>query len=242
MILSYSQISQLLRCGRAYEFAYIKQLPAILNPHLISGRCLDRALTYAFNKKRNQIPVTKEDLMESVIVFFEDEINQKSQSIDWQGEEPEALKERLRTLAGLYYDEVFNEIKPISIQERWETRIGDILFIGYTDLIDSTPSVIDFKYSRRRMSEKELDNDIQSVGYSLLTGLDNFAFHQLLDIKKPEIVIYRKKVEDNQRKWFEELVISAARLIENQIFVPNPFNYSCSLEGCSWFAQCRLGI
>jgi hypothetical protein len=254
MILSYSQISSLLRCGRAYEFSYVKHSPLILNPNLIYGRCLDRAVAYGFTRKLNNLPVSEAELIEMVQVFFEEETREKLtyskagepqlevKAIDWQGEEPDDIRARLKELIALYYREMWDKVEPVSVQERWERKVGGVLLVGYTDLIVKGPAVVDLKYSRRKMSETQVDNDIQSVAYSVLSGIDKFMFHQILDLKEPKVAVYGKQVEEHQKKWFENLVGYAARLIEEKIFVPNPFNFFCSMQDCSWWAECRLGI
>jgi len=134
---------------------------------------------------------------------------------------------------------------PIKVEERREADIDGIKLVGYPDLTaevitTSNKVIIDHKWRAKSHSEKELENDFQSTIYALLTGIYDIEFHAALNQKEPKIKISPIHRTDEDIEWTKQLIKEAWAQIQSGNFPPNPLSWSCSLESCSYFTECRM--
>jgi hypothetical protein len=250
--LSYSKIASLLRCPQAFEYNYILKTPTALKGRMLCGRCYDHALNAAALRwQLFKEVMTAEEVAdqfsdrwtretEAKLVYDEEgEEKVEATIIDYGDDDPGRLKDAGIKLAKLYVATVLPKLEIASIQKRLEANIDGILFVGYPDLV-CPDKVVDHKFRQKKMSERELENDLQATSYALLLGEPiTFQFHQAIDTTEPRIEVGETTRGESDIEWFRGLAKDCWQVIQNGVFPPNPLSWTCSAESCAYWLDCR---
>lgn len=252
--LSYSKISSLLRCPRAFEYNYVLKTPAPLRGRMIAGRCYHHALAAAALKwQLFKELVTPEEVADQLSDRWVMEMDIKATYkeaedekvaatiIDFGEDDPGKLKDAAITLAQLYVATVLPNLDIVYIEKRLVTDIDGVPFVGYLDLELAGDIVADHKLRQKRMSVEEAERDIQASSYALLKGGPiSFQFHQALDTEKPAIEVIETARGESDITWFRQLAADAWRQMQSGIFPPNPLSWTCG-PNCEYYLNCRKG-
>lgn len=244
MELSYSKLSLLLRCARAFDFRYIQKLRTPLQSFLYLGGSCHFALAENFRFKIN----AKKDMSLEKLLdcfsdawgngsYFEDE---EPGEVDWQGEDPGYVKDVGVEILRSYHRELAPKVEPLAVELLLERSVNDVLLRGRVDLIRGEGVPLDFKTARRKKSQDELDRDLQPTVYTLLLGGPSpFEFHFLLKTKVPAVLLSQTHRTQKDIDWFtRELLPKAAAQISAGIFPPNPTGFLCSPDYCVFYDVC----
>lgn len=252
--LSYSKISSLLRCPKAFEYSYIKQTPVPLNGRMLAGRCYHHALAMAESRKQlfNEL-ISEDEVAKTIVRHWNKELEDKliydelgeekvqAAFVDFRDDDPDELRENTIKLAQLYVQTVLPNLEIVTIEKRMVTKIEGIPFVSYPDLILTNDVIVDHKLTKRKMSEEDLEKDMQATSYALQYGGPvTFQFHQALTTKEKRIEIAETKREQGDIDWFKQIVVDAWKLIQSGIFICNPTGWWCSSD-CSFYLDCRKG-
>jgi hypothetical protein len=226
----------------------------VLRGKMLLGRVYDHVVSSAAAKKQLFNELTSiEEITDSFSSFWEHELSDKliydelgdekveATIMDFGDNEPAKLKDSGIKLAQKYITEKLPQLDITYIQKRFSTNIDGINYIGYPDLVLNQGTVVaDHKVRQKKMSDKEIDSDLQLTSYGLLLGGPiKGEFHQALDQKELKIEIAEKIVEQWEIDWLKNLIKDCYRLIQNGVFPPNPLHWSCSLDGCDYFLECK---
>jgi hypothetical protein len=250
--LSYSKISALLRCPRAFEYNYVLKTPVPLKGRVLAGRCYHHAVAAAALKWQLFKETAPADEVADELskrwaaetgarVNYDDQREEKTEAtlIDFGDDDPGKLKDAAIRLAQLYVAEVLPGLDILYIEKRMAVDLDGVPFIGYLDLELAGDIVVDHKLRQKRMSKEEVDRDIQPSSYALLKGGSIiFQFHQALDIKKPAIELIETARGEGDIAWFRQLAADVWRQIQAGIFPPNPLFWGCG-PGCEHYLDCR---
>jgi hypothetical protein len=251
--LSYSKIAALLRCPRQFEYRYIKQSPAPLKGRMLAGRCYDHALNSAALKwQLFKELITPEEVADEFSTRWESELATKM-SYDGEGEEkvevpvvdfgdddPGTLKDSGIKLAQMFVGQIMPTLDITYIQKRLEGQVEGIPFVGYPDVIlDNGATVADHKFRQKKMSEKDVENDIQLPSYAMLMGAPvTGRFYQAIDAKEKKIEPAERAIGQGDIDWLRRLVVDAWQIIQNGTFPPNPLSWTCG-PNCEYYMECR---
>lgn len=253
--LSYSQISALLRCARAYQYHYLEKIPTALPARMLLGRCYHHMVAVAASRKVlfNEI-ISPEEIADTFTTQWNremagklvyDELGEEKVEatiIEFGDDDPEELRKTITTLAQMYVSNVLPKLKIEAIEKRLTGNVDGIPLVGYADLILAPgTTIIDHKTGRRKSSQDEADKDIQFSMYALLLGKPiTGQFHMALDQKEPklEIVETKRTKEDIERA--RELVRDSWSIIQNGAFPRNETWWGCG-EGCGYWMTCKKG-
>jgi len=253
--LSYSMIRLYLECPRAYHYRYILGLPIVQRGRLVAGKVYHLGVAYAFKRKLAGALATPTELFDIMSDTWEaqlaerlvyDELGEpkvEAKRIDWEEDDPGKLKDTVLKLAALYLRKMVPKIEPIAVEQKLEGVIATVPFVGYPDLQVRNLTgigVIDHKFAKRCLSQADADKDIQPSAYAALLGQPIWAaFHQALDMKRPQIneVTTERGIDDID--WFGHLVEQVWRGIRSGIFPPNPLTWKCGAD-CSYNVECRV--
>jgi CRISPR/Cas system-associated exonuclease Cas4 (RecB family) len=255
MYLSHTQLNHFLRCPRSYKFHYIDRKPLIVTGNIFAGRVYHEVIAAAYIRKLDGHDVTKEEIADTFSTFWDRAISEKSfreneiqvdvVSIEWQDKEPGALKDMGITLAQNYVSQIMPSYKPVEVEVRKELLLDNITLVGYVDAIcekNSRRIIVDHKWREKKMSIKDLENDLQSTIYTMLTAIPSTEFHLALNLKNPKIEVQEVQRSSEDIEWVKVLISEIAKQIQAGLFPPTGIaSWVCGIETCSFYTQCRMG-
>jgi hypothetical protein len=217
---SYTQISQYLRCPRAYRYKYLdgwreKDSRAAL----IFGRCFEKALS-AF--------LCNED---ASAVLFKEWGNYRESDLDFgKGDDWERmLRQGVKLLERFAQDDRVRVSQPKQDLQAKLIRTlpnGDD-FVAYLDGIgdlDGNRCILEWKTSRARYPEEPdglVALDPQMICYSWMSGIQDVAMIVFVRKAVPEIQYFRAAITDAQRQDFGQMVEATVNQIEAGHFLPH---------------------
>lgn len=259
--LSVSQVEQYLRCGKQYEFRYIRGVKSPPGIALIQGSTLHKALElgYRYMKKNKIVPPIELALdeysgefkknMTSDVILSEDETEI---TIRAQGEA--FLREWHKSKAPL--------IKPVSVESKFVTVFGGVPVVGAIDMIDridvplaedqrwenkqddsTNPMldiVVDNKFVAKKYSQADADNSLQMSLYSHSTGIGRQRYDMYVKSKIPKLETMLTSRNAKEVAWAAKVFKSVAENISKGIFQEcSPSAWHCSAKWCGYFYSCR---
>jgi hypothetical protein len=217
---SYTQISQYLRCPRAYRHKYLdgwreKDSRAAL----VFGRCFEKGLDAFLSNEAAAAVLFKEwgNYRESGLEFGKGD--------DWD----RMLRQGVKLLERFAQDDRVRINQPDRDLQVKLTRAlpnGDD-FAAYLDGIgelDGNRCILEWKTSRARYPEEPgglVALDPQMICYSWMSGIQDVAMIVFVRKTVPEIQYLRATISDAQRREFGEIVEATAGQIEAGQFLPH---------------------
>lgn len=256
--LSYTQMSTLFRCGRQYEYRYIRQRPGVTNANMLCGRVYHDVVAGAYNKKLAGFRMSTDeaqDLFDSLwkktiadrqIIDEEGEPKIELTYIEWQGKDPGKLKDAGIRLVRQYLTDILPQYEPVAVEQRYEVELDGIALMGYLDAVVRNAFgrqiILDHKWREKSFSDRELENDVQSTIYTILSGIYHTQFHTALNRVKPKIKVNEVQRTEDDVTWVKEMVREAHRQIQAGNFPPSGvLSWVCSIDYCSYYTECRMG-
>lgn len=254
--LSPSQIGQYLKCGRQYEFRYIKGLKIPPAGVMVLGSAYHDGLAARFNYQKTyesfpdpELAITTfadtfERITRDRMLEEEDGEGYEFDEVAWE-EEAGVLKDTGVGLLRAYQATVAPHITPVLVEEPATiilrpdqgTEIPVKIVIDLTTDADKT---VDHKVKKKAFSELELSQSLQATIYPMCTG-SPLEFHVAKKTKVPEVVIQATHRVYTDQLWFIDQAAKVWKAIHAGIFVPNNTGWWCSPEWCGYYSRCQGG-
>lgn len=253
--LSPSQMGMYLKCGRQYEFRYIKGLIRPPSGAMVLGSAYHEGLAARFNYQRDRGKPPSSDLAEAIFAdsFTEIKATRKLQEEDgeafefdevaWEEEEGK-LKDMGVALLRTYQATIAPHIVPVLVEEKdtiivcpdGETKIPIKMVIDLT----TESRTIDHKAKKKAFSDLELSQSLQPTIYTMATDLP-FEFHVAKKTKVPQVVVQPAYRVYTDQLWFIDQAAKVWKGIHAGIFVPNNQGWWCCPEWCGYYGLCQGG-
>ena len=270
--LSASAIDTLLKCPKMYEFKYIENRTKPQNKMLAMGSITHAAFETYYNdvlEHKNEERLTGKQMVELTMddvmpTWFEEK------ETDIKPEEKEEIEEVVPNIVENYVDCVGSTITPLGVEQEidftMECQVPMKAYLDLVRVVDDGKGLVDYKISGRAWQMSRLQNSLQFMLYTYLTGISDV---QIQNIVKPssgkKVVMNRQYAdkdkgstgtyqftagsslhilghtfENNQKEYLEDLVQRCAELITTGIFIPTqPGNWWCSSIWCDFWHLCR---
>jgi hypothetical protein len=220
MTYSYTQISQYLRCPRAYRYRYLdgwreKDSRAAS----IFGRCFEKALAALLSHDDSAAVLFQEwgEYREAQLEFGTGD--------DWE----RMLRQGVMLLEKFAQDDRVKISQPnrdLQVKLTCTLPNGDD-FLAYIDGIgdlDGNRCLLEWKTTRARYPEEPgglVALDPQMICYSWMSGIPDVAMIVFVRKRVPEIQYLRASITDAQRQEYAQIVEATAGQIEAGQFLPH---------------------
>ena len=189
---------------------------------------------------------------DAVLDAYSDEFEYAAgQDVDWQGEQPAAMKDSGALALRIYHTQVPDQSPPVEAEREVSITVEDVGFVSYLDVEREDGSVEDRKLIGRKMTQEQADSDPQVDAY--LAGrraegnpAPRFVFDTAVRTKNP----YSERIEttrtDEQLDRFLLDILGAAEEIEwrseadNWSFAPAAA-WWCGQGQCGFWDSCPAG-
>ncbi|MFA5936714.1 MAG: PD-(D/E)XK nuclease family protein [Candidatus Paceibacterota bacterium] len=241
--LSHTQIAMYRRCPLQYMFRYMKGIKKPPTSSLVLGSSVhtsvEKNIGHKFEKGK---PVNRNEAMDAFGQAFE---NGKS-GIDWEGKNPDAVKDMGYNMSQVHYDKVAPTITPVEKPEFYfELNLDGVTrkVIGYIDVIAKAGAgraVLDTKTTGKKKDQFEVDLDGQLTLYAIahktlfkkpakMLGMDVLVGNKTW--VQPQRIITTRG--DEQMTAMVETVQAIEKAIMAGIFYPCDSKMICSWCGYS---------
>lgn len=257
--LSVSQITQFMKCGRAYWFRYIEDVQIPRNSFIAQGSALHKAaekLHIGMMEAAMPPPLAYvesayddahlENFTSDVIIMPEDVDAGKVKDIGLK-----MIQTYYAGATGKLIDPdtkaPIPQLYPIAAERVIKTmlkpRDGDeIPFLGVID-IEEPRGVADLKTKRKLGSQSEADNSLQLSLYAYVTGKPDVSIHQLIKPTKTMGPRYIRKTahhDADQQAHAVDIALSVATDVSAGRFpLTMPDSWWCSKDWCPYWGMCR---
>ena len=248
--LSVSQINMFLRCPKQYEFRYIKGIKAPPSGAMIQGTAYHHAVAQDLISKRDAGTLLSEsDLIDAFASSFESKLKSKEiddeegeawefEDIEWDEQHPDKVKDEGIRLALMYHRQKAGTLAPTEVERRQEITIAGYRFILIADVVEEG-RIIDHKVRKRRQSESDIAQDLQSIVYSMFYPGKAFEWHNVLRLKTPVIEVTGTTRTQKDFNRFTALAEQVGTAIQSGIFYPSPIGWHCSEKWCGYWNECQ---
>jgi hypothetical protein len=238
MTFSYSQISQYLRCPKAYRFRYLEGWREKEDrASLVFGRSFEKALAAYFEGADSSVALFKEwsAYQEAELAY--------SRGDDWD----HMLRQGIQLLERLAQDNrivVAHPTQDLQVKLVRQLSNGND-FISHIDgigTLDGSRCLLEWKTTTARYPEEPeglLALDPQLVCYSWMTGITDVAIIAFVRKRFPEIQYLRTTISPEQRLEFGDLVRNTVSQIEACQF-PSHSGIRFPSNGCVSCSQLGL--
>ncbi|AFM26115.1 RecB family exonuclease [Desulfomonile tiedjei] len=243
--LSYSQIYCYLGCPLQYRFKYVDDIPpAFTTAALVFGSAIHEAAA-AFHQGRLEAEPLRVDQLLDV---YRDEWRRAERVKFLNGDNENTLMEKARNMLSVFHDSVDSGSQVIGVEEFFEIPLGGLPpFQGYIDLIeeshDGCVTLVDLKTASKKLSQSNVDTNLQLTAYALATesmGFNpddlTFRLDVLLKTKEAGMVRYETRRTADDRHRFMRLLYSVWNGIQQEVFFPRQ-DWGCIQ--CAWAKNCR---
>lgn len=269
--LSASALSTLLRCPKQFEFRYIHDITSPPSAALVTGKAAHSTYEeyfsdYLQSKKR----MTPKMVSELSVTMLDTEL--EASDFKLKAADYDATVADLQDITGSYVQYIGKDIEPISVEDefRYITKCG-VELLGFLDLKHKisveTPAtevntslvgLIDYKITAKKWNRSKLTNSLQFNLYSLATGIEHIAIHNMIKGGKSKklptkpstdegvtdvtskLRVIEHKFDNLEYEHFDTMVYQAAQLITAGLFMPcDPETWCCNENWCGYWNLCR---
>jgi PD-(D/E)XK nuclease superfamily len=238
MTYSYTQISQYLRCPRAYRHRYLDGWKERgTRASLLFGRAFEKALAAFFAREDGAAALFKQwgAYQEAQVEY--------SKGDSWE----RMFRQGVQLLERLAQDDRIQIDQPL---QNMQVKLVRPLsagndFVAYLDAIgalDGKPSLLEWKTTTARYPEEPeglLALDPQLICYSWISGISDVAVVAFIRKRFSEIQYLKTTISDQQRRDFGQLVGTTVGQIEAGQFAPHS-GIRFPQNGCVSCAQLGL--
>lgn len=240
---SHSQYSLYRKCGRAYEFRYVKKEVTPAAGAMRRGVLIHAGVEHALRHRMTHGTLPPVD---SSIAAAKQEHDAYDGEVDW-GSEPEGqVLDRAAQALRVYYKQGLQTVNPIAVEAPLLFKVGSVPVVGFIDFIDHPvgeplPWVVDLKTSSKKWSSAMVALNTQLTLYAIGTQTPNVRIDNIV-LKESGIDFQR---EENTRtrhqlKVLEEDIQEVASDIKRGRFPMAPIDsWACSASWCAYWAKCR---
>jgi len=256
--ISYTQIAMWLRCGEQYRQRYVlgkKEPPAVAMAEGIAQHAAMEAdnrekLDHGKTLPTSQLTAIFAGHFDKTITEFEEACDSLKTTLDWGGEDRDAILLRGKKHLDKFAAEVTAKIEPESAEEPFirEVPAGEhgesFRLAGQVDF--TTKSLVgDYKVSSRAKSDRDIREDLQLTLYSWVRKKHRVQFVNFVKAKDPWIQLIDHERTPNDWAWSLEVVSRVVKSIRAGHFpLVNTTQYIvppwwCSADRCGYWADCK---
>lgn len=242
-----SQIDMFLRCGKQFEFRYIKGIKTPPAAVLTVGSSVDAAVTHNLEQKIT----TGHDLpVDEVLDACETTWNKLKNDTDFTDTSEGVEKDIAVRLTRLHHLQAAPFISPKEVQWEFDIETERGYRVGGTaDIVDTGNTVEDTKTANKSYAATSIANKLQPALYTWarqkLSGKEvpTFRYRVLVkpQIKASEkIQVLEAPVSKSAQEWFFKIVDLVHESIKKGNFLPaQPDSWVCSERFCGYWSICR---
>lgn len=244
--LSISQVNTYLRCPLQYYWRYVEGLKVPPPSAVVFGLATHRAVEHNY---RHKLRSGEDRPTEEIQEVFAEEFDRLAPEAQWEeGEKPGEVKDEGIRTTELYMREVAPKTDPAAVEEPFEVEFGNVEYTlkGVVDLVDRKGTIIDTKTSKRTPAEDQLAKDLQltaySLGYRTAVGVPEAGLRMdyIVRTKSPKIVSLSAEPRDQKElDRLLKLIGYVARAIRDELYFPQPHNFTCTPNGCGYWNICQ---
>lgn len=257
--MSYTYLSQYLRCPQAFLLSQVLAIPVPMPWALFFGRCFHEAIAVALGEREfDSVPFSDLDAESRGLLadlaadvfrlwwkggvtpeFFRARVN-FTNVIDWSGNDPEELKRLGLAMVKSYLTKLAPKITDVIgvemvVSKDVKVAGGTIPFVSHLDIVTKT-SIFDPKTSSRSWGKKRIAEDIQSTCYKWQLPEKEFYFHiglKQYPISWQVVQVHRTQAQLDELEY--ETIPKAVADIRAGLF-PAIENWSC--RWCGYSSVC----
>ena len=242
-----TELKAYLKCGKMWEFRYLKGIKTPPSPALTLGSSVDAAVTANLAQKiQSKSDMSKDEILD----VYSSDFESRKQETEWLDENPGKQKDMGVRLVSLHHDLVAPNIMPATVQEFFnlETNAGYDLF-GTMDLVEENGTVVDTKTSRLKYDEAAVSRNFQATLYDFAyeslrkVPAKGFRFDVLIKptvTKGPTLQQVEGKVTQADREWLFDGIHNVHKAIQAGVALPAPEgSWYCSQKWCGYWDQCK---
>jgi len=243
-----SHLQTFLKCGKQYEFRYIKGLVIPPRAALTVGKTVDRAVNANMISKIVGKPATLEEVLAVTSDEFDKEI---TSTVLEEDEQPGELKDQAIQLSQLHFKHVAPTIEPVTVQEEFVIEMEGGYDVGGTmDLTDKDGLIRDTKTAARQNASgytvsRAFQPAMYDFAYEAIRGerAKGFVFDVLKKPTKRIAAEYERhdgKVEEDDRNWLFDSIDAVHKAIQAGVALPAPEgSWYCSPKWCGYWNICK---
>ena len=179
---------------------------------------------------------------------YRDEWRRAGQVKYFNGDNENSLTEKAKGMLTVFHGSADPNAQVIGVEEFFEIPLGGLpLFQGYIDLIEQSPdgdiTLVDLKTAAKKLSQSNVDTNLQLTAYALATESMGFnpdelklRLDVLLKTKEAGLVKYETSRTADERYRFIKLLYSVWNGIQQEVFFPRQ-DWQCGQ--CAWAKQCK---
>jgi len=246
--LSYSQISSYMLCPRQYYFSRVVKKPFVESYWPYLGKVGHYTVAEYFRGKRDGEQMSRDQLKAMFADQFDSRmlLHERAEGIDWKDLNEGNVKDMGIILIDAFLESSAADISPVDIEFEWEVTVDvdgeSVPILGRVDMIDESGRVIDWKFSKRKMSQRKADRALQPTVYALgMGGPITFAYGFVLKHIEPKVKFVETYRSNYDLSWVrDEIIPWTWRMITDEIFPPcDPSTWICQEKYCDHFDICR---
>ncbi len=243
-----SEVQTFLKCGKQWEFRYLRGLKTPPKSALTIGSAVDSAVnTNLVEKVKTGALLSKE----AVLDFYSADFEKRAVDTEWAGDDKGEQKDIGAKLTAIHCDSVAPKINPVTVQEKFSIELDEGFDIGGTlDLTDQEGRIRDTKTTSRQQAGNysvsgSLQPAIYDFAYEVLKGKPStgFTFDLLVKPTKTLPAESREltgKVTNDDRLWLFDAIKNMHKAIEAGVALPAPENaWWCSKDWCGYWSICK---
>jgi hypothetical protein len=236
--LSASSIETYRDCPRKFYLRYVLKIPSQGDVGLVSGRAMHYGAEVALRAKMDGDDPTWEYVYDRVRKSAVEELDREEILDDSRGH---AIDRSVR-LTKAWFDEVFEQIEPMRVEEWLDVLIEGIKVVGRLDCQTKDGRVHDWKTKNKTPSESDAYKKVQAEIYTFASGGAPVTFHYMVDLKKG-VTVHQQSVETPQEidlfmEFAQDTVYHTAKAIRAGAFPRNRNSYLCSEKWCPFYEGC----
>jgi hypothetical protein len=246
--LSVSSLNLFERCPESWRRKYIEhQYEPPSGKMLLGGAAgAAEAQHYGLQIERGEGLVI-EDVLDEFSAQLDDRASREE--VDWQGEQPGALKDSGVGALRIYHAAIAPTVTPVSVEREfslsWEG--APFTLTGYLDLEDSGGAVCDLKMSKQRWSEDKARAELQPTVYLAARRAEGnpapeFQYHTMIRTAQPKAEVVPTIRTERQLDLLTTRIFSIAREIEwrwlNDCWRGTAPDLAWMCRGCGFASSC----
>jgi CRISPR/Cas system-associated exonuclease Cas4 (RecB family) len=242
-----SELKAFLKCGKLWEFRYLRGIKQAPNAALTVGSSVDSAVTANLAQK----VVSGTDLSkEEVLDRFSDDFDARKAETEWGECAPGDQKDMGAKLVALHHETVAPKILPETVQESFLLELeGEYDLHGTIDHVEKDGTVVDTKTSRLKYEPDAIAGSLQPAmydfAYEATRGRPAKGFRYDVLVKPtqtrgPAFQQVEGKVTNEDREWLFDTINQVHKAIQAGIAMPAPEgSWYCNRKWCGYWDRCK---
>jgi hypothetical protein len=239
---SWSQLNRFSQCPRSYYYAYI--LRHFLPPGfaLVDGKAYHKAMELGNHALIAKKALTAKQLRD---LYLED-LETRIQKEEFVGTEKEIdlAREKSGVVFFEYKKKVYDELRPVTAEERFDVEIGGEPFCGVIDLVEDDGSISDYKRTGREKNAAQIAKSGQLHLYAHVKDTEKVGHIQLLvgkripEVAKTMVTVPKKRIARTV-EWAKGQFKAIEAAKESGVWPQcGQDNWWCSARFCGYYGLC----